>query len=83
MAVKERHAWWIPTDDPYITRTIEGKARRHEETIPENFSVKLCPKCNRAYDPPVNTSKTSKTHNEYFLRDFPKYGLEQLTCKYC
>ena len=67
---KERDDWWIPNFDPYVERHEKRNAIRHEEAMARQFSVKLCPDCNRVYDPPLNHGGPSgRTHNEYYLTD--------------
>ena len=76
-------AWWIPNLDPYEERHWERNKLLREANAVKLFSVKLCEECNRVYDEPRNINSGTRTHTGYYLKDFPSYGLERITCKNC
>ena len=56
----------------------ENKKRTNEK---ESFAVKLCPKCNSAYETTPNQYK--KIPQTHYYEDFPRRGLYAQTCLKC
>jgi len=56
----------------------KSKQRLNEK---ESFAVKLCPKCNNAYE--LIHDQYRKTIHTYYIEDFPKRGLYNLACFKC
>jgi|3_EtaG_2_1085321.scaffolds.fasta_scaffold00686_20 ribosomal protein S27AE len=47
----------------------------------QTFNVKLCPKCNFAYETTFNQYK--KQLNTHYYDDFPRLRLKKQTCERC
>ena len=61
-------------DSDFVHRTKKNNSV-HQKT--GTFLVFLCDKCGKVFD--ENYHKITN----YYLQNFPKYGLEKKTCKFC
>ena len=66
-----------------LTYNCDWAGRNHNKRINnrESFSVKLCPKCNIAFELTRNDYK--KIVTTHYHEDFPRTGLYRQTCPKC
>ena len=73
---KKTHDWGLTYNLDWPSKVNDKKVNNRQD-----FSVKLCPKCNMAFELTRNDYK--KTVNTHYHEDFPRTGLYHQTCPKC